>query len=373
MQPSSHDSMLPAADSGCLLIADVSGYTRYLHDTELEHAQDVLADLLGSVVTHLRSALRISKLEGDAVFAYALASEIDGSTLLDTVEQTYFAFRTRLRDVFQATTCQCNACRLIPSLDLKFVVHDGRFARHRPAGSEELTGSDVVIVHRLLKNDVKTFLGLDAYALFTEACLVALGMDPEVLGMKEHRERYEDVGEIRSHVEDLKSAWDRYEEQRQVFVAPAEAQLEFTATFPAPAAVVWDFCTSPHKRLLWQTDFTRIDESNPGGRRGPGTTNHCVHGRGAITEEILDWRPFHYFTLRMVAPMIGSLTQTFEFRPVDENSTTLHIRFGPIRGRQRLIWPLFRRNVAKGMQANSERLHRLLEEEVGEPTGMAAD
>lgn len=42
--------------------------------------------------------------------------------LLDAIDQTYFAFRSRLRDIRQATTCDCNACRLIPNLDLTMKV-----------------------------------------------------------------------------------------------------------------------------------------------------------------------------------------------------------------------------------------------------------
>jgi Protein of unknown function (DUF2652) len=159
VQTASHDWMIPAAETGCLVIADISGYTQYLRDTELEHAQDVLADLMETVVGGLRPSLRVSKLEGDAAFAYALESEIEASMLLDTIDQTYFAFRSRLRDIRQATTCDCNACRLIPDLNLKFVAHNGRFVRTVVAGNVELTGTDVVVAHRLLKNQVKQRLG----------------------------------------------------------------------------------------------------------------------------------------------------------------------------------------------------------------------
>ncbi len=346
-----------------MVIADISGYTQYLRDAELEHAHDVLADLMETVVAGLRPALRISRLEGDAAFAYALESEVDASMLLDTVDGTYFAFRSRLRDIRHATTCVCNACRLIPDLDLKFVGHTGRFVRSVVAGSEELTGTDVVIAHRLLKNGVKERLGLNGYAWLTDACVIALGMDPEVLGMKQHRETYEDIGEVAGHVHDLESAWSYEQERRRVFIPPADAQFEFGAEFPAPVPVVWDYATSPRKRLLWQTDFTRIDQTNPLGRRGPGTTNHCVHGRGAMTEEILDWHPFHYFTQRLVMPMIGTWVQTFEFRPLGEGSTALRIRIQRLRGRQRLLWPLLRRSIAASMEENSDRLRTILREQ----------
>jgi hypothetical protein len=41
-----------------LLIADISGYTGYLAAVELDHAQDILADLIGTVVTALRPGFR---------------------------------------------------------------------------------------------------------------------------------------------------------------------------------------------------------------------------------------------------------------------------------------------------------------------------
>jgi hypothetical protein len=365
--------MVPAAESGCLVLADISGYTRYLRDTELEHAQDVLADLMETVVGGLRPALRISKLEGDAAFAYAVGSELEASILLDTIDDTYFAFRSRLRDIRQATTCDCNACRLIPNLNLKFVAHNGRFVRNLMAGNEELTGSDVIIAHRLLKNSVKDRLGYVGYALFTDSCVTALGLDPLILGMREHRESYDDVGEIVSYVEDLEAAWNHEQERRRFFVLPSEAQFEFVAEFPASVNVVWDFSTSPRKRLLWQTDFTRIDQTNPGGRRGPGTTNHCVHGRGAITEEILDWRPFHYYTHRIVLPMVGPWIQTFEFRPLENDATQLRIRIQRLRGKQRLLWPLMRPSLAKGMRENADRLRQILQEQAVQPVRLQTD
>jgi hypothetical protein len=37
-----------------------------------------------------------------------------------------------------------------------------------------------------------------------------------------------------------------------------------------------------------------------GGRRGPGSSNHCMHGKDAVVEGILDWRPYDYVTDRTV-------------------------------------------------------------------------
>ena len=133
--------VLAAAETGSLVLTDISGYTTYLLGTELEHAQDVLSDLMSVVVSNLQPPLTVSKLEGDAVFSYALDGVCGASTLLDTIERSYFAFRSRQRDIAHATSCTCDACKQIPSLDLKFVVHHGSFVRREIAGNEELTGT----------------------------------------------------------------------------------------------------------------------------------------------------------------------------------------------------------------------------------------
>src|SRR6266404_2572903 len=166
--------MLSTAQPTCFLIADISGYTSYLADVELDHAQDILADLVGAVVTALRPDFRLAKLEGDAAFMSMTAETVDGSMLLDTIERCYFGFRRRRRDVRQATSCECNACSRIPDLDLKFIVHHGRAIHQKVAGREELLGSDVIVVHRLLKNDVLEKLGVSAYALISQACIEAM-------------------------------------------------------------------------------------------------------------------------------------------------------------------------------------------------------
>src|SRR5512132_4624662 len=128
-------------EPACLLIADISGYTSYLAGVELDHAQDILADLMATVVTALRPTFRLAKLEGDAAFTIAPAAKVDGSLLLDTIERCYFGFRRRRRDVRQATSCDCNACVRIPDLNLKFVAHVGPVARQRMMGLEELVGA----------------------------------------------------------------------------------------------------------------------------------------------------------------------------------------------------------------------------------------
>ena len=360
--------MLAQTERGCLMIADITGYTAYLTGTELDHAQDVLADLLGTAVAALRPALRLAKLEGDAAFVYALSGAIDGPMLLDIVERCYFTFQGRLRNIRQATTCQCNACRQIPTLNLKVFAHDGEFVRQRIAGREELAGTDVILVHRLLKNSVAETFRLRGYALFTEACARAARLDPAGLGMREHVESYEHLGEVRGFVHDLQARWTEEQERQRVYVAPGKADLEMSFDVPGPPALVWDYLTSPNKRPRYTPGVTSFDQTNPHGRRGRGTTNHCAHGQDVIVEEILDWRPFDYFTVRFVL-MGFPIEETAELAATDRGTqVTLRQKIARTK-KAREWWASMRDQYAAMMQEVFARLAAVLAEDAVAESG----
>jgi uncharacterized protein YndB with AHSA1/START domain/class 3 adenylate cyclase len=318
--------MLSRSEPACLVIADITGYTSYLAGVELDHAQDILADLIDTVVGSLRPTFRLAKLEGDAAFTYAITETIDASGLMDTIERTYFAFRRRLRDIGQASVCDCNACTRMPDLDLKLLAHHGTILRQRVAGREELVGSPVIVAHRLLKNAVTETTGFRAYALYTEDCLRAAGVDdPAALGLVAHSEEYDHLGEVTAWVADLGTAWAAEQGRTRVLVEATKAVASIDYVLPAPPSIVWDYLTSPSRRLRWQAGVTEIVETAAGGRRGVGTTNHCVHGKDAIVEEILDWRPTEYFTINWQMPIPGApkvkstyvLTETAEGTAVE--------------------------------------------------------
>jgi uncharacterized protein YndB with AHSA1/START domain len=313
----------------CLLIADISGYTSYLAGVELDHAQDILADLMGTVVTALRPAFRLAKLEGDAAFMTVPGDRMDASTLLDTIERCYFGFRRRRRDVRQATSCECNACVRIPDLNLKFVAHAGQVARQKVFGREELVGADVIVVHRLLKNSVVESTGINAYAFLSEACVERVGLDPAAIGMVPHAESYEFIGEVGGWVDDLERRWQEEDSRARVRVGAEDSVLGTDYEVEAPPQTVWEFLTTPGRRVDWQYGVTDVIQEAPGNRRAVGTTNHCMHGKDAIVEEVLDWRPFDYFTMRStIGTPAGPIRVlgTFELEPTT-TGTRVHVRF----------------------------------------------
>ena len=319
--------MLPTAEKACFAIADISGYTHFVSGVELDHAQDIIADIMDTLVRALRPPFRLAKFEGDAAFVYALADKIDGPLLQDSIEQAYCAFRKRLRNVRQASSCECHACKGMQSLDVKFVVHHGEFIKQKMSGRQELAGRDVILVHRLLKNDVAKTFGPHAYALFSDACVRAMGIDPAAQDLREHAEAIEHIGETKCWVSDLEEAWTREIETARSLVQRADAFMVMERDFDAPRQVVWDLVTSPHHRPHWQ-HADRIVEHAAKGRRGAGTQNHCLHGKDAIIEDVIDWRPFDYVTLATLLPIPGApkILNSFTFEERSDGGTHFEFR-----------------------------------------------
>jgi hypothetical protein len=154
---------------GYFLIADITGYTVYLSQSELDHAQGTLTALLNLLIEHTKPPLVISRLAGDAVISYGLRDHFfQGQTFVEMIEDTYVAFRRAIDLMVLNTTCGCNACRNIRSLDLKFFVHYGSFGLQKLGAHEEMVGADVNAIHRLLKNTVTEKTGARAYALYKQ-------------------------------------------------------------------------------------------------------------------------------------------------------------------------------------------------------------
>jgi hypothetical protein len=307
------------AERGYIVIADITGYTAYLSGSELDHAQDSLRNLLELLVNDTRPPLVISRLQGDAVISYApVGSFLQGQTLIELLENCYVSFRQARERMHLNTTCTCNACRNIPNLDLKFLVHFGTYVLQDMLAYKEMVGSDVNLAHRLLKNHIVEATGITAYAAYTSSAVEELGIQELCLAMWPHRESYEHLGEIGLYVQDLHEVWERERDRRRVFVDPAEALMTVELDFPAPPPLVWDYFTKPEYRTIVNaSDGTELGQLQSG-RTAEGSVYYCAHGGAKLPQTVLDWRPFVYFTYEALTPAPGvTMLITERFEPIE--------------------------------------------------------
>jgi class 3 adenylate cyclase len=189
---SERPSASPTATAGVLLLADISGYTRFLRSVEEAHRADIfggdavpdaysfVSSLLDGIIESVVPPFLLAKLEGDAVFAWSAAADTPrGPDLLALIARCYSAFRHQLGRAREIWTCPCGSCSLIGTLDLKFVLHAGPFVVQSIGGRTELVGPNVVMAHRLLKSGAATLVGHAAYALVTDSAAEQLDVPTE--------------------------------------------------------------------------------------------------------------------------------------------------------------------------------------------------
>jgi hypothetical protein len=181
-----------------LVLPDISGYTRFLSETRfaVAHAQYAVSQLLEAMITATRGMLIPMKLEGDAVFFVTgprdgEALDEVGRRVVDAVKRLNSAFYRRQRQLKQASTCACAACKHVVLLNLKTIVHAGDVYRLKVMGADELGGLPVVAAHRLLKEQVDE----DSYILVTDAAQRWVDF-PDLVVTREYSGAYEGVGEI---------------------------------------------------------------------------------------------------------------------------------------------------------------------------------
>ena len=217
-----------------LIIADISGYTSYMvaHRTALAHGQILITKLLEAIISQAEIPLAISKLEGDAVFMYAAAetSEKDLSSIAEKVgprlTKFFDAFFEKLEELIDSQVCGCPACGNLEKLKLKLVIHAGEALFHKVGGFNELSGVDVITVHRLLKNGVNS----NQYILMTESALAVLDFEGKTR-MAQMSEEYEGIGTIKTGVYYMGGAENP--------AAPAKHEHNYSSVFYKMKNLAW--------------------------------------------------------------------------------------------------------------------------------------
>ena len=192
---------VPQIQKAVLVIADIGGYTRFMKLTRmnLAHAQQVVADLLVAVID-AAEPLQLAKLEGDAALLWApMSADVrQRQELADAVMRIRSAFLGKRTQMSTDNSCSCESCEQISNLKLKFVAHTGDVALQKVKRYVELAGVDVILVHRMLKNDVP----VNEYMLVTDELAGELPESVKALAQKLEHD-FEGIGEVTTHFVDL--------------------------------------------------------------------------------------------------------------------------------------------------------------------------
>jgi len=300
-------------DEGALVLADISGYSAFVAQTEIDHSWEILHELLDTMVRSVEGRLDVSQVEGDCILFISGLTELE---VLEALETTFVSFHRRLRDMRTVTTCPCEACANIDMLKLKFVVHRGSYSRQRLGSIEQLHGTDVIVAHRLLKNKVPS----KEYVLVTDAVLGRLPVD-RASRFAPYSEDY-DVGAISGGYEEIAHLWEAAQATERKRVLPEEALLDSPVTVDASVDVISERMLRPDFMKLYM-HADRLDAFE--GARGAdlGTEYHCHHGQGMLSVlRVVSIDPNREVTVVSTSPG-GDIYITTRFEPEGPTRTVV--------------------------------------------------
>jgi uncharacterized protein DUF2652 len=147
-----------------IFLPDISGFTEFVSNTEVEHSQHIIAELLELLIDNEKLGLTLAEIEGDALFYYKTESVPDPEALMQQVENMYVKFHSHLKLYESHRICNCGACSTANNLTLKFFAHAGPLDFIQIKDQRKPYGKEVITAHRLMKNTIP----IDDYLLLSE-------------------------------------------------------------------------------------------------------------------------------------------------------------------------------------------------------------
>jgi hypothetical protein len=345
-----------------LFIPDISGFTRFVQNTEAEHSQHVIAELLEVLISANTQELQLAEVEGDALFFYKLSIP-SLEKLLAQIETMFTAFYGHLRLLETNRICPCKACATAPKLELKIVAHCGDFKFITVQGNKKPFGPTVIEAHRLLKNSINS----DNYTLITgdlaSAIELSANYKSKLYEFREAKDTF-DAKELAYLFSEIKTEnlhlLPFYEPRVMEFNSGPNYTYE--QTFPVSAKSLLEIITNYKYRHHWVdgVDEFLYDEDEV---TRLGTEHTCViNGRQLNFETVTKkGKPndIVYGEVTQSIPMVEALYQFYVITPRDSNSCSLRAELywsSKSSLKRLLISLLFKRTFIKNTHKAMENL-----------------
>jgi len=257
---------------------DISGFSQFVNDTEIEHSVHIIAELLELLLDNNTLNLQLVEIEGDALFMF--------STKIPSYEELLAQTKTMLKEFHKHTKeydtkriCNCGSCKTTIDLDLKFLVHYGELTMIKVKNIIKPYGKEVIQIHRLLKNQVP----VNEYVLFTEN-MHTLYQDTIGENWTKKTEIY-DLQNLNYYYKVLDNIKLKVEEESQI---EADKNEEITIpdavinkTFNANIQKIHRYLSELKYRHIWDKEIEKVDFNENEVNR-VGTEHNCVLKLGTL-------------------------------------------------------------------------------------------
>ena len=354
-------------NSGLLFIPDISGFTKFVNETEIEHSRYIIGGLLETIINSNQIGLTISEIEGDAVLFYRYGKAPSLDEIYGQVERMFCNFQKQLKNLESRRACQCSACTAAKNLSLKIITHYGEFSSYNVKNYSKLIGKDVIVAHQLLKNDID----LHEYWLVTSNLFSENKTDadlPQWLSWEMGNKQTE-KGEVGYHYSLLSQLKESVQAEPLVQLDLGNKKFKaFTQSkmFDAPLLTILSIIGDFSLRSKWMEGVKAVDQvSHP--------VNHVGVKHRSVEEDRI---------INLYSSSFDQTGDTFTYSETDEQKTfSIYFTLKPINDNRtslivdyyhknvpfsQLYFSLFKRKkLEKQIAASLENIETLLKEGIG--------
>lgn len=268
-----------------LFIADISGFTRFVNETEVSHSRHIISELLEGLIDKNELGMEVAEIEGDAVLFYNYGTVPTMASLIAQCQSMFLEFHSHLLNYRHKRICHCGACRTAQDLSVKFIAHEGEFSFVKVKDFNKPYGADVILVHKLLKNNVDS----DEYILTTNGLLEGVNCQD----LKEQypwvkvdvaSTHYDDIGKVDYSFISLESLNEQVEVKTSVFPELSQNPIVVEGVIDLDAPTLFELISNFDFRDEWNDSPLRFEyEENRVNRMG--TRHVCVFENEALEFE----------------------------------------------------------------------------------------
>lgn len=266
-----------ASSSSLIFLPDISGFTNFVNQTEVEHSQHIIAELLEILIDANETDMTLAEIEGDALFYYKHQDLPKPEVLIKQIRKMFILFHNHLRLYEKQRICNCGACNTAMNLTLKFIVHTGDFNFIQVKESKKPFGKDIILAHRLMKNNVP----IDDYALISQHVFdswevgLEKKLDEELVPVQDSY-TYEDAGKVDFVYMGL-NPLKRYiaDPPEVLFEEKSKNPLVLETIIEGPRQEVFELITNFDYRLLFNKELDKL-EYEEGKMNRLGAKHSCI-------------------------------------------------------------------------------------------------
>lgn len=346
-----------------ILLIDISGFTNFVNQTEIEHGAHIISELLELVIDADELCLKVAEVEGDAVFFYCHQTIPSKENLMRQVEKTFVAFHAHLKLYETRRVCHCGACSNAPNLSLKFIAHASDFGFISVKGNTKPYGAGIIVAHRLMKNNVP----IKDYVLLSEHLQENWTDAAEVLKLVPQCSDYSDIGPVHYHYSELTYLKDAIPIPKEIPTGNRTNQpVVHEIELPFPISQVYQTLVSMEDREKWIPKVEKIDY-DPKDLNRLGAKHQCIVDGQDIEFKTVTGDfgigKLVYGEQTSSIPLVKESTNYFILEEMDNGNTRLvveiHFKKHPFMAW--LFTPIFKRLVSKGLSLSLAKFKELLE------------